>query len=116
MLDDGLDNIELRIVRGYEVRDSAILEEQVLRLFTPMDENSYVTLIIKTKIRSVTLTISLYPYQGIQDSVPVLLETITLPGKHSRNSSCLITTKVWSWVEKNFARTPADVTVEGIES
>ena len=116
MLDDGLDNIELRIVRGYEVRDSAILEEQVLRLFTPMDENSYVTLIIKTKIRSVTLTISLHPYQGIQDSVPVLLETITLPGKHSRKFIMLNYNQSVVLGRENFARTPADVTVEGIES
>ena len=81
-LDDGLDNIELIIVREDGVRDSNIFEEKSLTLITLVDEKIYVTPIINNKVSSVTLTIILRPYQGSQYSVPVLLETLTLPGKH----------------------------------
>ena len=79
MIDDDLDNIELIIVCGDGVRDSTIIEEQSLRLIILMDEKSHVTPIINNKIRSRTLNIILWPYKGIKDLVPVLLETLTLP-------------------------------------
>ena len=95
MIDDGLDNLELIIVRGAWVRDSTILEEHVLRLITLIDEKIHVTPIINNHVRYVTLTIILRLHQGIKDSVPLLLKTLTLPGKHSskfvmRNESHIV--------------------------
>ena len=84
MLDDVLNNLELNIVRGAEVRDSTIHEEELLRRLTFMDEKIHVTPIIKNQVRSVILNITLRLYQGIKDAVPVLRDTINLPGKHSR--------------------------------
>ena len=82
-LDDGLDNIGLNTVCRDGVMASTILEEQLIRLLTLMDEKNHVTPIINNQVRYVTLTITLLLYQGIQNSVPVLLETLTIPGKHS---------------------------------
>ena len=48
-----------------------------------MDEKRHVTPIIKNQFRSVTLTIIFWLYKDIQDSVTVLIETLTLIGKHS---------------------------------
>ena len=81
-----------------------------------MDEKSHVTPIIKNKIRSVTLTIALRPYQGILDSVRVLFETLTLPVKHS--SRFIISTDSHSVVlgGEKFAREPTEITVNGLES
>ena len=83
VLDDGLDNLELKFVCGAGVGDSNILEEQVLRLLILMDDNSHVTPIVNNQFRSENLTIILRPYQDIRDTVPVLLENLTLTGKHS---------------------------------
>ena len=81
-----------------------------------MDENNHVTPIIKNEVRSLTLTIILRLYQGIRDAVPVLLDNITLPGKHSsrfivRNGSHSVVL-----VREKFARAPTEVTAKGLES
>ena len=115
-LDDGLEIIELNIVCGSGVSYITILEEQVLRLLTLMDEKSHITPIINNQVRSMTLTIILRLYQGIQDSVPVILETITLPGKYRiifimRNDSHSVVLG-----RENISRAPTEVTVEGLGS
>ena len=81
VLDDSFQNIELRIVCGSEVKKSTILEEQLLHLITLMDDKIHITPITKNKVRYVNLIILLWPYQGIQDAVPVLLETLNISGK-----------------------------------
>ena len=81
-IDNGLENLELSTVRGAGVWYSIVLEEQVLRLLTLMEEKIHVNPIINNQVRYVNLTIILQPYQGIQDLVPVILETLTLLGKH----------------------------------
>ena len=78
-LDNGLDNLELRIFYGDRVRDCDILELQVLLLLTLMDDKIHVIPRINNQVRSVTLTNPLQPYQGIQEAVPLILETITHP-------------------------------------
>ena len=115
-LDDSLDNHELNFFRGSGVRGSTILEEQVLRIFTLVDEKIHVTPIINNQVWYANLTITLRLYQGIQDAVPVLLETLTLPGKHS--SRCIMRNDIHSvlLVRENFARSPTEVTAEGFES
>ena len=72
--------------------------------------------IIKNQVRSMTLTIILRLYQGIQDTVPVLLETLTLSGKHisrfiMRNDSHIVVLG-----RENVAREPTEVTSYGLES
>ena len=81
-----------------------------------MDEKSHVTPIIKNHVRYVTLTIILRLYQGIQDAVPVLLETLTRPGKHS--SIIIMSNDSHSVIlgRENVARAPTEVTDEGFES
>ena len=69
-LDDGLDNIGLNTVCRDGVMASTILEEQLIRLLTLMEEKSNFTTIINNQVRSVNLTIVLWIYQGIQDSIP----------------------------------------------
>ena len=98
MLDGGLNNLELIIVHGYGVRYSTILDDYVLRLLTLMDEKVHVVPIINNQVRSVTLTIILHPYQGIQDAVPVLLETLTLLVNIAAGSLFIMVDTVWSWV------------------
>ena len=63
-----------------------------------------------------TLTIILQPYQGIQDAVPILLENIILLGK--RISRLIMRNDSHSVVlgRENVARTPSEVTAEGIDS
>ena len=95
VLDYGLDNLELSIFHGSGVRGITILEEQLLCILILIDKKSHVTPIINNQVRSVTLTIILRLYQGIQDAVPVLLETLNLKKKHSsrfimRNDSHLV--------------------------
>ena len=80
-----------------------------------MDEKSHVIPIIKNQVRSATLTIILRLYQGIQDSVPVPLENLTLPGKYRsrfvmRNDSYSVLLS-----RENVARAPTEVTDEGLE-
>ena len=111
-----MDNLELRTVCGVGVRDSTIIEEKVLRPLTFLDEKSHVTPIINNQVRSATLTIILWIYQGIQDAVPVLLENITLSGKQSsrfimRNDSHSVVLGI-----ENVARSPTEVTAEGLAS
>ena len=115
-LDYRLDNLELNIVHGDGVRDGTILEEQAFRLLTLMDDNSHVTPIINNQVRSVTLTIIIRLYQGIQDAFPILLETLTLLGKHS--SRFIIRNDSHSVVlgRENIARAATEVTAEGLES
>ena len=48
-----------------------------------MDEKSNGAPIINNQVRYLTLTIILGLYQCIQYAVPVLLDTLTLPDKHS---------------------------------
>ena len=114
-LDDGLDNLELKLFCGARVTHGTILEEHVLYLLTLMYEKSHVNPIINNQVRAVTLTIILRLYQGIQYSVPVLIETLTLPGKHSsifimHNDSHSVLLD-----RENFARAPMEVTSEGLE-
>ena len=73
------DYLELNIFHGAGVRDSTTPEEQFLCLLILMYEKSNATPIINNQVRSMTLTIILWIYQGIQDAVPVLLNTFTLP-------------------------------------
>ena len=81
-----------------------------------MDKKSHVTPIINNQVRYATLTIILWLYQDIQDEVPVLLENLNLPGKHS--SIFIMRNDIHSVVlgRQNFARAPAEVTAEGLES
>ena len=116
VLDDGLDNIELSIVRVAGVRDSIILEEKVLCLLTLMDEKSHVTHIINNQVRSVTLNIILRIYQGIQDAAPVILKALTLTGKH--RSIFVMRNERHSVImgREIFARAPMEVTAKGLDS
>ena len=115
-LDDGLENLELNIVRGSGVGYSTILEEQVLPILTFMGKKSHVTPIINNQVRYVPLTIILCMYQGIQDAVPVLLKTLTLLGKYS--SRFIMRNDIHSVLlgRENVARAPAEFTAEVLES
>ena len=106
----------LSIVCGAGVRDSNILKKQVLHLLTLIDEKSHVTPIINNQFRSVTLTIILQPYQGIQDALAGILKTLTLPGKDSsifimRNDSHSVVLG-----RENVARAPIEVIADVLES
>ena len=62
-----------------------------------------------------TLTIILRIYQDIKGAVPLLLETLTLPGKHSsrfimRNDSHSVVLG-----REKITRAPTGVTTEGLE-
>ena len=64
----------------------------------------------------VTPTIILCLYRVIQDAAPILLDTITLPGKHSirfivRNDIHSVILGI-----ENVARSPTDLIIEGIDS
>ena len=81
-----------------------------------MNEKSNITTIINNQVRSITLTTTLWLYQIIQDALPVLLETLTLPRKrnsrfimHNYNHSVLLG-------RVNFSREPTEVTTEVLES
>ena len=102
--------------RGAGFRDSNILEKHDLRLLTIVYEKSHVTPIINNQVRSVTLTIILRIYQGIQDAVLVLIENLNLPGIHS--SSFIMSNDIHSVLlgRENVARAPTEVTDEGLES
>ena len=81
-----------------------------------MDEKSHITPIINNQVRSATLTIIIQIYQGIQDSVLVLLENLTLPVKHiirfiMRNDSHSVLLD-----RENVTRAPMEVTTEGLDS
>ena len=116
MLDDGLDDIELRIVCGAGVRGSTILEEQVLCLLTLMDDKSHITPIVNNQVSSATLTVILRSYQGIQDAVPVTINTLAISGKH--RSIFITCNDRHSMVlgGKNVARAPTEVTADSLES
>ena len=116
MLDDVLDNLKLRILRGAGVRDSTILEEKVLRHLTLTYDKIHVTPSINNKVRSVTLTIILRPYQGIKYSVPLLLKTITLPGKHSRRFIMRNISHIVVLGRENVAISQTEVTDELLET
>ena len=81
-----------------------------------MDDNSYVISIINNQVISVTLTITLRLYQCIQYTVPVLIENLTLLGKHS--SRLIMRNDIHSVMlgRENIARTPTEVNYEGLES
>ena len=116
MLDDCLYNLELSVVCGSWFRYITILEEKVLVLLTFMGEKIHVSPIISNQVRSVTLTIILRLYQGIQDAVPVLLNFPTLPEKDisifiMRNDSHSVVLG-----RENVARASMEVTAEVLES
>ena len=115
-LDDGLYNLELRIFRGVGFRYSIILEEQVLILLTLVDDKIHVTPIINNHMRYVTLTIILHIYQGIQDVIPVILDTLTLPGKDISRLFMHNDSHIVVLGRENFAKAPTEVTSEGLES
>ena len=115
-LDDVLENIELNIVRGSGVRDITIIEEKFLHLLTLMYAISNVTPIINNQVRSVTLTKKLRLYQGIKDGVPVLLETLTLIGKHISRFIMINDSHIVVLGRENVAKSPTEVTAEGLES
>ena len=96
--------------------DSTILEEKLLHLLNFMNKKSHVTPIIKNQVRSVTLITTLHLYQGIHGAVPVLLETLTLPGKHS--SIFIMCNDIHSVVlgRQNIATAPLEDTAEDLES
>ena len=81
-----------------------------------MDERSHFIPILKNKVSYVTLTIILRIYQGFQDAFPVLLETLTIPGK--RSSRLITRNEIHSVVlgRENVARAPTEVTEEVLES
>ena len=81
-----------------------------------MDEKSHVTPIINKQVRSVTLTIILWIFQGIQDSVPLLLIDPTLPVKHISRFIVLNDSHNVVLGREIFARLPREVTAEGLES
>ena len=55
-LDDGLENLELRIFFGAGVRDNTNLEEQASHHFTLMDKNSHITQIINNQVTAAKYT------------------------------------------------------------
>ena len=114
-LEDGQYNINLSILRGDGVRDITIIEGKYLCLLTLMDEKSYVKPIINNQVRSVTLTIILFPYQGIQYAVPVLLDILTLLGK--QRSRFIMRNDIHCVVlgRENVSRQPTEVTAYGLE-
>ena len=81
-----------------------------------MDEKSHVTPIINNQVRSVTLTITLRLYEGIKYSSPVLPETPTIPVKHSSIFVILNDSHSVVLGRENVARSPTEVTAEGLES
>ena len=73
-----------------------------------MDEKSHVNPIINNQVRYVTLIIILLLYQGIQYAILLLLENITLLGKHiSRFIMCNDRHSVLL-VKENIARSPTE--------
>ena len=109
-------NLELNIVRGTGVRDSNIFEEKILHLINLTYEKIHVTPIINNQVRPVTLTIILWLYKGIKDESPVLLETLTLPVKHSIRLIMINYSHSVVLGIENIARAPTEVTAEGPES
>ena len=63
-----------------------------------------------------TLTIILRLYQGIQDAVPVLFETLTIPEKHIRKFIMRNDSHSVVLGTENVSRSPTEVTAEGLES
>ena len=63
-----------------------------------------------------TLTIILWIYQDIQDAVPLLIETLTLPGKYS--SIFVMSNDSHSVLlgRENIVRAPTEVTAEALDS
>ena len=80
-----------------------------------MDEKIHVTPIINNQVRSVTLTTPLWLYQGMHDAVPVLLETLTIPGKHSRIFIMCNDSHSAVMGRENVTRALTEVTAEGLE-
>ena len=80
-----------------------------------MDEKSYSTPIINNQVGSVNLTIILRMFQGIQDVVPVILNNLTLPGKHS--AGFMMSNDSHSVVlgRENVSISPMDVTAEDLD-
>ena len=92
------------------------LREKKLHLLTLTYEKIHVTPIINNQVRSVNLTIILRLYKGIQDEFPVLLETLTLPVKHSIRLIMINYSHSVVLGKENIARAPMEVTSEGPES
>ena len=116
VLDDGHNVIELRIFCRSGVGDSTILEEHVIRLFILMDCKSCITTIFNNKVRTVTLTIILWTYKGIYSALPVVVEDITLPVKHSSRFIICTGSCVMILGRENFAWGPTEVTAKVLES
>jgi len=111
-LDDGKDNLEFGVVGAGRIRESSILEEEVLGLLTLVDEEGHVTTIINDKIRTVSLAIILGPSEGIKSALPVFLEGFSLPGE---NGGRFITSDGSGGVilgGENVARAPSDISSE----
>ena len=108
--------LELIIYYVSGVRESTILEEQVLHLLTLIYEKSHVIPIINNNSRTTTLTIILLVYQGIQGEPPVLLEALTLTGKHFNRF--IICTGSCNRVlgRENIAKSPKEVTGKVLEN
>ena len=81
-----------------------------------MDRNIHFTPIINNQVSSVTLTIILRPYQGIQNTLPVLLDTLALLGKHSSRFITCNGRHIVVLSREIFARAPTEVTSEVLES
>ena len=81
-----------------------------------MYEKSHITPIINNQVRYATLTIILWLYKGIHDAVPVLLDTLTLTGKHS--SRFIMCNEICSVLlgREIVARAPTYVTADDLKS
>ena len=80
-----------------------------------MDEKIHVTPIINNQVRFAILAVILRLYQVIKDSVPLLLDTLNLPVKHSSRFIMHNDSHIVVMGRENVTRVPMEVTSEGLE-
>ena len=82
---EGKDNLELSVVGGLRVGKGLALGVDLLGFDTLVDEEGHVSSIIDDKIASITLGV-LWPCDGVEGALPVLLEGLSLPGEDGGGS------------------------------
>mmetsp|Transcript_4554 Transcript_4554/g.16238 ORF Transcript_4554/g.16238 Transcript_4554/m.16238 type:complete len:319 (-) Transcript_4554:321-1277(-) len=83
LLDDGEDNLELRVVSGGGIWQGAILGVHLFCLLALVDQKSCVAAIVHDHVRA----LAVLPAQGLLRAPPVLLQRLSLPGKNGSRVS-----------------------------
>ena len=110
--DDSEDLLELGIASAVRVWELTSLGEVSLGLDTFVDEKSGITSIINENIWSITF----WPRKHSIGAIPVLLESLALPGEHigglslNDGSCCVILSR------EDVARSPSNFSTESLES